>query len=128
MVARPSRQLPIAHVLQHAADGRYANRDLVLRMQPTDQITQAPTNNAIQIGDRTVLDNPDQSRPLCCVQTCWSARGLPVNQPFRAFGIKPQNPVPNALYINICMASGLTTRTAVIDQSKGKKPPGLFAV
>ena len=92
-MTRPCRELPIAHVTQYAAERGIAHRDAVLRMKPTDQITQSPTDNTIQIRNRAVLNDAGQRRPMCCVQTRRSARRLPVNQPVRPFGIETQNPV-----------------------------------
>ncbi len=69
MMARPGRELAIAHVPQHPAECRSTHRDPIFLMEPADQVAQSPTNNAIQIGNWTIFDNAGQRRHLFGIQT-----------------------------------------------------------
>jgi len=67
-MARPRRKLGVAHVLERPAHRGLVKDDVILVMQPGDEITQAPAHHAVDIGNRTGLDGAGQSGPLLGVQ------------------------------------------------------------
>ena len=79
-MARPGRQLAIAHGTQFPAQRLPRQRDLEPVAQPLAQIDQPPAHHPVHRRDRAALDRRRQRRAMGVVQARWLAGGLAVDQ------------------------------------------------
>ena len=96
-MARPSRELAVAHRAPHPAERLFADRNAERGIDPLRQIDQTPTHHAVYRRVGTGLDDPPQGLALLRVQKRPVARRLAVEQPGRAGHVKGHHTLAHCL-------------------------------
>ena len=97
VMARTSRELPVAHRLQNLAQRLLGNRDAVILGQDLSQIDQPPAYHPMRCRYRPLLDESTQHLALLGVQARVRTRGLAADQSVRAVRVEGEHPVPHCL-------------------------------
>jgi len=95
-MARPGRELAIAHRAQHPAERLFADRNAERGIDPLRQIDQTPAYHVICRRIGTDLDDPPQGRALLRVQKRSVARRLAVEQPRGPMHVKGHHPLAHS--------------------------------
>ena len=88
-MARPGRQLAIAHGAQLPAERLLGNGDAELFVYPLRQIDQPPAHHTVNRRDRAALDHLGNCLALAIIEFGRLAWRLSVQQPVRAVRVKP---------------------------------------
>jgi hypothetical protein len=94
-------QLAVAQALQKTAKRCLTDSDTIFVINPTGQIDETPPNNAMDGGNGTTFNHPNQCLSLLGIQLGARSFRFPVQKPVRAMLIEPLNPIPNDLYGDI---------------------------
>ena len=89
MVARPGRELAIAHGAQLPAERLLGDGDAELLEDPLRQIDQPPAHHAVNRRDRATLDHPGDRLALAIIELGGLAWRLAVQQTVRAPRVEP---------------------------------------
>ena len=128
MVAWPRRELDIAKFSEFPAHGRFVKRDRKFRMKPLCQIAQSPTHNPMDRRSRTALHDLHKRLALGIVEFGPLAGGLPINQPIRASGIEPQDPVAHDLKTYAPDTRRIASAATIVNLGQRQQPAALVRV
>ena len=114
-MARPRRELAVAHLAQLSAHRLLGDGDAKFLEHPLAKIDNPPAHNAMDRRCWTVLDHFYQRRAVRVIQL-WSLSGrLAVDESVRAVGVKSQYPIADDLKPDPADLRRLASRAAVVD-------------
>ena len=128
VMARPRRQLAIAHGPQLSAHRLDRNDDAIFLERPLAEIDKPPAHDAVYGRDRAVLHHARQRCAMLPCQPRRLPRRLASDEPGRAMGVELQNPVPDNLKRHAADLRRLPPRRPVVNRRQRQKSTGLAPV
>ena len=127
MMAGPSRELVITHLVQDAARGRFRDRDPELIPYPVDHIDQPPAHDVMDGGDGC-FDQLGKGTSMHVFKPGRLTGRLPVERTRRPISVETDDPVPDDLKPNSAHGRRPDARAASLDRCQCQKPPGLIGI
>ena len=127
-MARPRRELAIAHGAQLAAHGRFRHGYAELLEQPLAKVDDPPAHDAMDRRRWAVLDHARQRGAMFVLQKRRLPRRLAIDKAIRAIGVETKNPVANDLKRHAADLRRFAACRPIIDRREGEEPSGLRPV
>jgi hypothetical protein len=128
MMARPRRELAIAHGAQFAAHGRFGRGEAELVEQPLAKVDDPPAHDAMDRRRRAGLDDARERGAMLVLQKRRLPRHLAIDKAIRAVNVEAKNPVANDLKRHAADLRRLAACRPVVNRRKGEEPSGLWPV
>ena len=127
-MARPRRELTVAHLAQFSAHSLLGDGDAKFLEHPLAKIDDLPTHDAMDRRRSTVIDHFHQRGAVRVIEL-WSLLGrLAVDEFVGTMGVEAQNPIADDLESDPANLRRPASRGAVVDRSESQQPARLRPV
>src|SRR5271165_5337986 len=124
MMARPCRELAIAHGAQFPAQDLLGHRDAIVLENPLCEINQPPAHYPVGGWIGAVLDLLGKGAPVLVLEQGRLARCLAILEALRTLGIEAQHPITDRLQADATDARRIAARAAVKNLGKRQQTTG----
>ena len=128
MMARPRRELAVAHFAQLAAHRLLGDADAKLLEHPLAKIDDPPTHDAMDRRRRTFLDHARERGAMLVLEPRRLAGSLAVDEAVGAVGVETQHPIADDLEPDPADLRRLASRRAVVDRRQSEQSARLRPV